>query len=948
MNKTTTSNRGIALSLLMLLAISAAVAALPTVSASNPPLTIPTWTYVAVSNNPIGLNQPQTIIFWTNCYPPTAVGASGDRWTFNVEVSKPDGTKDMLGPFISDPVGNAYCFYTPKAIGTYSVVATFAGKKIDGSPNGYAPGYGPMSFGYSSINDTYLASTSDAEKFVCQQEAIEPWQEPPLPNGYWTTPVNCMNRGWAPLVANWLGASAAQTNGPTASFGWGQAPESAHIVWTTPLWSGGIMDARYGAMNYETIHYEGLSFNPIILDGRIFYNVQSLPREGWYCKNLYTGETEYFQNTTGPVSGVGGGFYLSGQIAEGQLSFGQVLDYQSPNQMGGFPYLWSTPVSNMFGGATSQTDWRMYDAYTGNYICSIANATSPLIVNGQPVMTFGMFGPTPVMVGATGTQVWGKDGSVCYYNIVNAGTAFAPQYRLQVWNTSQVILAKANADAAAAANNAYWMWRPILNYTFDGSKGFSLDVNIPNVSGAGSILTIRDGKYVIGGTGGKNNGTFIQKGQIWALNLDPAKGAIGSLLWNTTFTPPQTVVPDVVAGGLFGGGLLTLAGGGFFGGASGVSPEDDVFLFQEAMTRRWWGYSLSTGQQLWGPSEPENPWNFYGMSFNIYNGLLLSAGGGMSGSELIAYNMKTGQVVWRYTPAQEGFESPYGLYPITISLVADGKIYLFSREHHQIGYIWRGGYIRCINATDGKEIWKMDSWGSGVALSNGYLVGWNGYDNQIYCYGKGPSATTVTLRNDVVTKGSDVFITGSVSDQSAGAKTRATNFGYTDGVPAMSDADQRAWMGYIYMQQAFPANAKGVKVHLTAIDPNNNFQDIGTATTDIGGTFGIAWTPPVEGTYKVTASFDGSKSYGNSYATTQFEVVAPSAQPAVQPTPAEVSPTPPPVQPTQPPVQTASPSPTEAVTPPAAAEPTMTYIAIGAAIIIIIAAVAALVLRKRK
>jgi hypothetical protein len=157
-------------------------------------------------------------------------------------------------------------------------------------------------------------------------------------------------------------------------------------------------------------------------------------------------------------------------------------------------------------------------------------------------------------------------------------------------------------------------------------------------------------------------------------------------------------------------------------------------------------------------------------------------------------------------------------------------------------------------------------------------------------------------------------------------------------------------MGYVYMQQAFPNNAKGVKVHLTAIDPNNNFQDIGTTTTDIGGTYGLAWTPPVEGTYKVTATFDGSKSYGNSYATTQFEVVLPSAQPAVQPTstPAQVSPTPPPVQPTQSPVQTPSPSPTEAVIPPAAAEPTMTYIAIGAAVIIIIAAVAALVLRKRK
>ncbi len=927
--------------------LSSMTLGLEMVSASNPPLTIPTWTYVAVSNNPIGVNQQQTIIFWTNCYPPTAVGKSGDRWTFTVEVSKPDGTKDNLGPFISDPVGSLWCYYKPTAIGSYSVVAKFAGKKIDGSPNGYAPGYNPFSFGYSSINDTYLASTSDPETFVCQQQAIEPWQEPPIPTGYWTTPVNCMNRGWAPLVANWLG-SAAQNNGPTSGFGWGNAPESAHIVWTTPMWSGGIMDARYGAMNYETIHYEGLSFDPIILDGRIYYNVQSLPREGWYCLNLYTGETEYFHNTTGPVTGVGGGFELSGMIAGDALSFGQILDYQSPNQMGGYPYLWSTGGgANPFGGAVAAQDWRMFDAYSGNYICSIANTTTPLIVNGQPVMTFGMFGPTPVMIGATGTQVYGKDGSILYYNLFNDGSMPTPKYYLQIWNTSQAISYKANLDALLAANNAYWMWRPFLNYTFDGSQGFTLNVTVPNLTGAGSVLTIRDGKYVIGGTAGKNNGTFVQKGQIWALNLDPAKGALGSLLWNTTFTPPKTVVPDVVAGGFFGGGLLTIAGGGLFGGASGVSPEDDVFLFQESMTRRWWGYRLSTGEQLW-QSESENPWNFYGMSFNIYNGMLLSAGGGMAGSDLIAYNMTTGKVLWRYSPAQEGFESPYGLYPISISVVADGKIYLFSREHHQIGYIWRGGYIRCIEAATGKELWKMDSWGSGVALSNGYLVGWNGYDNQIYCYGLGSSATTLAPITTSIQLGSSVMLQGTVSDESYGAAKAAAKQGLKFAA-AVSDNSQRAYMGYLYMQQARPVDATGVRVHLTAIDPNKNFQDIGYATSDINGNFGIMWTPPVPGQYWITATFEGSASYGSSTATTYLGVDK-AAAPQVTPTPSTMPTATPAVvpTPTQAPTPTAaSPSPSIAP-PPASTDMATTYIAITAAVIIIAVAAAAIILRRRK
>ena len=38
-------------------------------------------------------------------------------------------------------------------------------------------------------------------------------------------------------------------------------------------------------------------------------------------------------------------------------------------------------------------------------------------------------------------------------------------------------------------------------------------------------------------------------------------------------------------------------------------------------------------------------------------------------------------------------------------------------------------------------------------------------------------------------------------------------------------------------------NAQGVTVKLYAIDPNNNYQDIGEATSDIWGNYGKSWTP---------------------------------------------------------------------------------------------------------
>ena len=161
-----------------------------------------------------------------------------------------------------------------------------------------------------------------------------------------------------------------------------------------------------------------------------------------------------------------------------------------------------------------------------------------------------------------------------------------------------------------------------------------------------------------------------------------------------------------------------------------------------------------------------------------------------------------------------------------------------------------------------------------VAIADGYVVGLNYYDNRIYCYGRGPSETTVTAPLTAIPRGSSVTIRGTVTDQSSGAKD----------TPAMSDECMSDWMEYMYMQQPMPEDAEGVEVKLYAIDPNGNYQDIGYATTDTAGNFGKSWTPPVPGEYFVTAEFEGSASYGSSFDTTYFTVdEAPSPAQAIEP-----------------------------------------------------------------
>ena len=293
---------------------------------------------------------------------------------------------------------------------------------------------------------------------------------------------------------------------------------------------------------------------------------------------------------------------------------------------------------------------------------------------------------------------------------------------------------------------------------------------------------------------------------------------------------------------------------------------------------------------MWGPNTPpDNQMYYYGVSSNMYYGKVLvdySWAG-----EIMALDPQTGEQLWTWNATTTPYESPYGdNQPVFISVVCDGKIYTYTSEHSPTKPNWRGSYIHCINATDGTQIWKLANYAvflTGYGIADGYIVTASDYDNLIYCIGKGPSATTVSAPQTGMPAGSTYVITGTVNDISPGAMTKGPNFGYTNGIPAISDEDQEAWMEYIYEQQAKPSDATGVPVSIDAIDPNNNFIHIGDAVTDATGTFGYSWTTPdVPGLYRIIVSFEGSSSYGSSSASTfTYVTEAPQASPTPTPPP---------------------------------------------------------------
>jgi hypothetical protein len=107
-----------------------------------------------------------------------------------------------------------------------------------------------------------------------------------------------------------------------------------------------------------------------------------------------------------------------------------------------------------------------------------------------------------------------------------------------------------------------------------------------------------------------------------------------------------------------------------------------------------------------------------------------------------------------------------------------------------------------------------------------------------------------------------------------------------EGIPAIADEYMSEWMEYVHMQKSLPKDAKGVEVVLETLDPNGNFYEIGTATSDINGNFAYAFTPEVPGLYTIIARFSGSESYFSSVAETAINVdEAPQASPTPTPPP---------------------------------------------------------------
>jgi hypothetical protein len=468
--------------------------------------------------------------------------------------------------------------------------------------------------------------------------------------------------------------------------------------------------------------------------------------------------------------------------------------------------------------------------------------------------------PNAVASGLVETNDDSPQGTV-YIHTVN-GTY--PNLTLTMWNSTLCIVGPAGTATIRPSGN--------INYT----RGYQWSIPIPSTVGTNNItdlssslatlknpqlnIAARTNEVILLRAYGESMDTFASEfGEDSEIEM-AMNARTGAILWGpVNRTLPRYHEVSVLA-----------AGGGYY-----VEQDKDTNIA--------YVYNLNTGLAVGGPIQLKG------------NSLAtLSRGGAIAygkayiwdfGGYVNAIDLATGTLAWTYVPRSAGYNTPYGIYPFWhfgSHSIADGKLFL-SESRMYDPPLFSDAHKMAINCTDGTLVWSgLGFYGrEPSAIADGYLVGYNSYDGQIYTYGKGPTLITASAQQNVVPYGTSVLITGSVMDRSTGTTDNDRAARFPSGVPAVSDASQTEWMAYVYMQQPKPNNATGVPVTINVVDANGNYRTIGTTTSDATGFYSFQWKPDIDGKYTVYVSFDGSNSYWPSQATTAFAVdpAAPTATP---------------------------------------------------------------------
>jgi outer membrane protein assembly factor BamB len=633
----------------------------------TPSITIASTAFMAISPNPIGITQTLLVNLWIE--PPTHYARYRSGYT--VTITKPDGTKDTVGPLNSYQGDTTAWFqYVPEQVGTYQFKFDAAGNYFPAGwyyngvvypsqaaiiASGQNPNFASFS-GPANLQDAYYQGSSTSEQsLTVQASPVLPWPTIPLPTGYWTRPIPVDYRDWwviggqFPFVGQGGGSGwPASTNTFASNYKFTpyvQAPNTAHIAWLRQGALSGIAGGQYG---YRTIGSGEGAFSgtpSIIFQGRAYQAINkpfatmvngttvTETTSVWQCYDIRTGQIYWEQTGIAQVPTV-----VTYNIA--------VASVPGAEQTGLGTGSWSL----MYVGSRLVK----YDPWSGAVTLNISLPVSsgtyynePYVLSVQTInATAGLYRLINWTTTGTDTNFTNRIMSNISYPFSSIGTA---DYESMIAvNVGSIIPAGAGTAQGqfvmgASLTSGALLWNVTTNDIF-----FSTSTGVSD-----------HGRYTVRVLGGWWD--------CWDLSS-------GKLVWQTP--KAGSANGEAYPWGDFGAYTIASYGGLFFD-----------FSYAGIYAIRW-----SDGSIAWhfvAPEVPfEAPWypslSFFSNSPQIADGKLYYANGEHSPTEPLArgwhewcLNATSGQEIWNYTSGGASGAVADGY--LTFGSVYDGYLYTFGK-----------------------------------------------------------------------------------------------------------------------------------------------------------------------------------------------------------------------------------------------------------------------------
>jgi len=277
---------------------SAISGALP--AGATPSVTVDTAAWLSFRPNPVGVGQTVLVNVWTT----SPISPMRFEPGYRVTITKPDGTKTVVGPM------NSYCAdatawfeFVVDAVGTWKLKFDFAGAYFPAGQwyNGYIV---TNSSGYFLDSAYYQPASTAEQELVVQSAQVYSWPPSPLPTDYWTRPAHMENREWWSILGNFpaFGLVGGGPNWPADSnpyiagynfVPYVQAPNTGHVVWKQQRAIAGLIGGGAGIYSVTG----SVAVPSVIYSGRC-YATQTIPVNGVptncaVCYDLRTGEQYY-------------------------------------------------------------------------------------------------------------------------------------------------------------------------------------------------------------------------------------------------------------------------------------------------------------------------------------------------------------------------------------------------------------------------------------------------------------------------------------------------------------------------------------------------------------------------------------------------------------------------------------------------------------------------------